>query len=63
MHEKEIEVRCDLCIHSSYDSFSDTVECEADLDEDEMVSFIQNKKFDCPYFQLNDEYERVRKQN
>lgn len=59
----EMNVRCDLCIHCFYDDENDTMECEAGLDEDEMVSFLSRKDFGCPYFQYNDEYKRVRTQN
>ena len=36
--------------------------CEADLDEDEMASFLGNQRFECPYYQTDDEYRIVRKQ-
>ena len=35
---------------------------EVDLDEDEMARFLQDKFYDCPYYQLGDEYRIVRKQ-
>lgn len=36
--------------------------CEVDLDEDEMARFLQDKFYNCPYYQLGDEYRIVRKQ-
>ena len=36
--------------------------CEADLDEDEMAGFLGSQSFQCPYYQLDDEYRIVRKQ-
>ena len=33
------------------------------LDEDEMEGFLRFTVRDCPYFQLDDEYAVVRKQN
>ena len=29
--------------------------CEVDLDEDEMARFLQDKFYNCPYYQLGDE--------
>jgi hypothetical protein len=63
MKEKEITVRCDICINCAYNYENDTYECQMDLDEDEMLSFVTRRDFGCPYFQLDDEYKRVRKQN
>ena len=36
--------------------------CEVDLDEDEMAHFMQDTYYNCPYFQMGDEYKIVRKQ-
>ena len=33
------------------------------LDEDEMARFMSYSDWDCPYFQMDDEYAIVRKQN
>ena len=35
---------------------------DKDLDEDEMARFLQDKFYNCPYYQLGDEYRIVRKQ-
>ena len=32
------------------------------LDEDEMAHFMQDTYYNCPYFQMGDEYKIVRKQ-
>ena len=37
--------------------------CMVQLDEDEMEGFLRFTVRDCPYFQLDDEYAVVRKQN
>ncbi|QNU68105.1 hypothetical protein EHE19_006610 [Ruminiclostridium herbifermentans] len=58
----EIKLNCDCCIYYFYDEEYDCYVCEVNLDEDEMVKFIQNSFDDCPYFRLNDEYKTVRKQ-
>lgn len=38
-------------------------ECEISLDEDEMARFLHAAYDTCPYFQADDEYKIVRKQN
>ena len=47
-----------LCMMREYECYT----CEVDLDEDEMARFLQDKFYDCPYYQLGDEYRIVRKQ-
>ena len=37
--------------------------CEANFDEDDYARYMQNKPSHCPYFQPDDEYKIVRKQN
>ena len=36
--------------------------CDINLDEDEMARFMSYSDWDCPYFQMDDEYKIVRKQ-
>ncbi|MFR0944199.1 MAG: DUF6472 family protein [Clostridia bacterium] len=45
-----------------YDDEYECYTCEVDLDEDEMARFLQDKFYNCPYYQLGDEYRIVRKQ-
>ena len=35
---------------------------DKDLDEDEMYRFLSDTFYQCPYYQLDDEYRIVRKQ-
>ncbi|WP_312496945.1 DUF6472 family protein, partial [Anaerosporobacter sp.] len=53
---------CECCSNYVYDEELGYYECEVNLDEDEMVRFLQDKFYDCPYFQLDNEYKIVRKQ-
>lgn len=53
---------CEDCVYYEYDPEADTNYCEADLDEDEMAAFLGSRKFECPYYHMNDEYLIVRKQ-
>ena len=53
---------CEDCVYYEYDPEADTNYCEADLDEDEMAHFMQDTYYNCPYFQMGDEYKIVRKQ-
>lgn len=62
MSAKKISSSCDMCVYYAYDEEDECYECMKNLDEDEMMSFLMSKTNDCPYFQLNDEYGRARKQ-
>ena len=50
------------CANYIYDEESDCYCCEVDLDEDEMYRFLSDTFYQCPYYQLDDEYRIVRKQ-
>ena len=52
---------CESCGNFVYDEEYECYTCEVDLDEDEMARFLQDKFYDCPYYQLGDEYRIVRK--
>lgn len=54
---------CESCANYVYDEESDCMYCEISLDEDEMLKFLSSQTYSCPYFQLDDEYGIVRKQN
>lgn len=53
---------CETCSNYVYDEEYGYYVCEASLDEDEMARFISGRHFECPYYQLDDEYRIVRKQ-
>jgi len=53
---------CDSCGNYVYDGEYGYYVCEANLDEDEMARFLLDKRFDCPYYHLGDEYQVVRRQ-
>ena len=54
--------KCESCVFYNYDEAYDDYVCEMDLDEDEMERFLRSSFSDCPYYQLDDEYQIVRKQ-
>ncbi|HKL98546.1 MAG TPA: DUF6472 family protein [Mobilitalea sp.] len=58
----EARTNCDTCLNYVYDEEYDCYMCQAYLDEDEMGQFLSNSFYNCPYYQLNDEYKIVRKQ-
>ncbi len=60
--KKKIQSSCDLCINFQYDEDDECYTCVKSLDEDEMMLFLTRASNDCPYFQLDDEYGRARKQ-
>lgn len=57
------KTNCESCINYIYNEDYECYECQVDLDEDEMGKFMERSFADCPYFQFNDEYKTVRKQN
>lgn len=54
---------CEDCAYFAYDEEYDYYVCEMDLDEDEMLRFMQSSFSNCPYYRCGDEYSVVRKQN
>lgn len=54
---------CDTCLYYDYDELTDSYECQQNLDEDEMVDFLNRQSKECPYYRYYDEYTSVRKQN
>ena len=59
---KNKKTSCECCGNYVYDEDNDYYICEVDLDEDEMAHFMQDTYYNCPYFQMGDEYKIVRKQ-
>jgi hypothetical protein len=53
---------CDSCSNYTYDEESECYFCDVNLDEDEMYRFMSDTLYNCPYYQLDDEYRIVRKQ-
>lgn len=53
---------CDTCSNYSYDPDYEYYVCVASLDEDDLVRFLGNSRFQCPFYQQDDEYKIVRKQ-
>ena len=59
---KNKKTSCECCGNYVYDEENDYYICEVNLDEDEMAHFMQDTYYNCPYFQMGDEYKIVRKQ-
>ncbi len=53
---------CDTCNNFIYDEDYECYVCDMNLDEDDMVRFLQGNTRDCPYYQSDDEYRIVRHQ-
>ncbi len=62
MKTKKTSGSCEMCVYFEYDEDYECYVCSTNLDEDEMARFMQDTFYNCPYFQLNDEYKVVRKQ-
>lgn len=53
---------CESCMYYEYDEGYECYTCGVNLDEDEMVRFVEDRFYSCPYYRLGDEYAVVRKQ-
>ena len=58
-HSRQMATSCESCGNFVYDEDYECYTCEVDLDEDEMARFLQDKFYNCPYYQLGDEYRIV----
>ena len=63
MKQKMKATNCESCANYLLDEDSGCMYCDIELDEDEMHRFLSSQTFDCPYFNLYDEYGIVKKQN
>lgn len=54
--------RCEFCAHYEYDDEMACYICEMNLDEDEMVLFLQHRFEACPYFSFSDDYKLAGRQ-
>lgn len=53
---------CNSCSFYVYDEEYEGYDCQVNMDEDDYFRLICNDRFECPYYQLDDEYRIVRKQ-
>ena len=53
---------CDTCANYTYDEEYEEYVCDVNMDEDDFVRFMTNKRETCPYYSNGDEYKVVRKQ-
>ena len=53
---------CEECNFYTYDDDYECYTCDMDLDEDELVRFLSDTHYNCPYYRNGDEYAVVRKQ-
>ncbi len=60
---KKNKTSCETCAYFAYDDEYECYFCEMNLDEDEMMRFMQGSFDNCPYWRCGDEYAVVRKQN
>lgn len=57
-----MQTACESCANYFYDEEYECYVCDVNLDEDEMVRFMTQTNFSCPYYRNGDEYLVVRKQ-
>lgn len=63
MTKKGKQTNCENCMYFDYDEMLDEDICTLDLDEDEMIRFMEHPYSECPYYKFYDEYKTVQKQN
>lgn len=56
------QTSCDSCAYYSYDEEYEAYMCDINMDEDELVRFLSDSHYSCPYYRNGDEYAVVRKQ-
>lgn len=61
--QKNKTTNCEDCMFFDYDEMLDEDICTLDLDEDEMIRFMEHPYSSCPYYKFYDEYKTVQKQN
>ena len=61
--QKNKTTHCEDCMYFDYDEMLDEDICTLDLDEDEMIRFMEHPYSSCPYYKFYDEYKTVQKQN
>lgn len=55
-------MECDTCANFMYDEELEEYICDVNMDEDDLVRFLSDKREKCPYYRNGDEYQVVRKQ-
>lgn len=60
---KPRQSKCEDCEFYDYDDDLEAYVCSMNLDEDEMLRFLQGDVSACPYYRYYDEYKTVRSQN
>lgn len=53
---------CNSCTFYVYDEEYEDYYCQVNMDEDDYGRLMCDEKFECPYYQLDDEYKIVRHQ-
>jgi len=53
---------CEYCIYYQYNEDYECYECEINLDEDEMMRFLNDSHQSCSHFKYGDDYSIVKKQ-
>ena len=61
--QKNKTTNCEDCMYFDYDEMLDEDICTLDLDEDEMIRFMEHPYSSCPYYKFYDEYKTIQKQN
>ena len=57
------KIKCEECAYYIYNEDYECYACQINLDEDEMLHFLQGNFSDCPYYRDGDDYAVVRRQN
>lgn len=55
-------LECETCANYFYDEELEEYMCDVNMDEDDLMRFLSNKRESCPYYRNGDEYRIVRRQ-
>lgn len=53
---------CETCSNYEYDEEYGEYICDVNMDEDDLIRFLSDRREGCPYYQDGDEYRIVRHQ-
>lgn len=48
---------CETCQYAYIDEVTGEPVCDLNLDEDEYITFMENRSKECPYYKNGDEYQ------
>lgn len=57
-----MNAKCDSCMFCNFDEEYGDYVCDADMDEDDMVRFLEGRTAECPFWRPGDDYRTALRQ-